>query len=121
MLRKNKQKKQKLPTLEEMLSFRPRRLDFKWSENSEGLVEIVVPKFNSNFGKSFCNIIRRDENMIAKMDKIGSIVWKNCDGKKSVKEILAVVKKNFSDEEDIDNRLFIFLQQMHSLRYISLV
>jgi len=103
-----------------MLQFRPRRLDFEWSTNSEGLVEIKVPKFNSNFGKSFCRFIRKDENIIAKMDKIGSLVWKNSDGRNSVKDILEIVKKEFPKEENIDNRLFIFLQQMYSLHYIAL-
>ncbi len=104
-----------------MLQFRPRRLDFEWSENSEGLVEIKVPKFHSNFGKSFCNLIKKDENIIAKMDKIGSLVWNKCDGKNSVKDILEVLKKKFPKEKEIDQRLFSFLQQMHSLRYLSLV
>jgi len=103
-----------------MLQFRPQRLDFEWSTNSEGIVEIKVPKFQSNFGKSFCKFIRKDENIIAKMDKIGSLVWNNCDGRNSVKDILEIVKKEFSKEENIDNRLFLFLQQMYSLHYISL-
>jgi hypothetical protein len=54
------------------------------------------------------------------MDKIGSIVWKNCDGTKSVKDILIVLKKEFPKEENIDNRLFLFLQQMYGLHYIML-
>jgi hypothetical protein len=119
-IRKNKQKK-RLPTLEEMLQFRPCRSDFEWSTNDEGLVEIKVPKFESNFGKSFCKFIRKKENITAKMDKIGTVVWKKSDGKNTVKDILGVLKKRFPKEENIDNRLFIFLQQMHSLRYISLI
>jgi hypothetical protein len=119
VIRKNKPKK-RLPTLEEMLQFIPRRNDFEWSTNDEGLVEIKVPKFESNFGKSFCKLIRKDENITAKMDKIGTIVWKKCDGKNSVKDILETLKKKFPKEEDIDNRLFLFLQQMSSLNYIFL-
>ena len=103
-----------------MLQFRPKRCDFEWSTNAEGLVEIKVPKFESNFGKSFCNVIRKGNEFTAKMDKIGSIVWKNCDGKKSVKDILAVLEKKFPKEENIDQRLFLFLQQMHGLHYIML-
>ena len=121
LIRKNKKPKKRLPTLEEMLQFRPRRSDFEWSTNDEDLVVIKVPKFESNFGKSFCKFIRRDENITAKMDKIGTLVWKSCDGKNSIKDILELLKKKFPKEENIDNRLFLFLQQMNSLRYISLV
>jgi len=119
LLTKNKQKP-RLPTLDEMLQYRPKRLDFEWSTNEEGLVEIKVPKFTSNFGKSFCKVIRRDDHFNAKMDKMGSLVWTNCDGNKSVGDILKILKKEFPKEKDIDNRLFLFLQQMHSLNYIEL-
>ena len=122
MLR-NKQKKKKqryqLPTVDEMLQFRPKRLDFEWSTNKEGLVEIKVPKFQSNFGKSFCNIIKKDNKFTANMDKIGSIVWKNSDGKTTVKKILEVIKKEFPDENNTDQRLFLFIQQMGSLGYLN--
>jgi len=120
-LRRDKQKpRPRLPTVDEMLQFRPSRCDFEWSKTAEGLVEIKVPKFTSNFGKSFCKVIRKDNDFVAKMDKIGSIVWENCDGKKSVKDILKVLKKKYPKEENIDQRLFLFLQQMHGLHYIML-
>ena len=118
-IKKHKQK-HRPPTVEELLQFRPKRLDFDWSTNAEDLVEIKVPKFKSNFGKSFCKVIRKDDKFTANMDKIGSIVWKNCDGKNSVKDILEILKKEFPKEENIDQRLFLFLQQMHSLHYIEL-
>lgn len=97
----------------------PRRLDFEWSTNKEGLVRLIVPKFKSNIGTNLCKIIRKGETFTANMDKIGSIVWKNCDGKNSVKKILEKLKKEFPDEKDIDQRLFLFLQQMKSLNYID--
>lgn len=119
MLRRTKNKP-RLPTVEEMLKLRPRRLDFEWSENEEGLVRIKVPKFQGNVGKSLCKIVRKDNTFTANLDKLGSIVWKNCDGKKSVKQILDKIKKEFPKEENIDQRLFYFIQQMTGLNYIDL-
>jgi len=52
------------------------------------------------------------------MDKLGSLVWKNCDGRKTVKDILNLLEKEFPDEKNIDQRLFLFIQQMGSLNYI---
>jgi len=122
-LLRNKQKKKKqryrLPTVEEMLQVRPKRVDFEWSTNKDGLVEIKVPKFQSSFGKSFCKVIKKDNKFTANMDKTGSIVWKNSDGKTKVKEILEILKKEFPDEENMDQRLFLFLQQMGNLGYIA--
>ena len=117
MLRKNKEK-YRPPTAEEFLQYRPKRLDFEWSEKADGLVELKVPKFKSNFGKSFCKVIKKDNMFTANMDKLGSLVWKNCDGRKTVKDILNLLEKEFPDEKDIDQRLFLFIQQMGSLNYI---
>ena len=40
------------------------------------------------------------------MDRLGSLVWMNCNEKNTVKQILAIIKKEFPDEEKIDKRLF---------------
>jgi hypothetical protein len=118
LLRKNKEK-YRPPTAEEFLQYRPKRLDFEWSTNADGFVELKVPKFKGNFGKSFCKVIRKDNTFTANMDKIGTLVWKNCDGRQTVKQILEKLKKEFPNEENIDQRLFLFLQQMNGLNYLD--
>ncbi len=117
--RKNKQKRTYLPTVDEFLRYVPVREGYEWFINKEGLVQIKIPKFTSSFGKSFCRIIKKDNKFSANMDKIGTIVWINCDGKKTVKDILEILTKEFPKEKDIDQRLFLFLQQMKSLNYIN--
>ena len=114
-----KKKKSLIPTQEEFLKYRPRKRDFKWELNSEGLVKIIVPKFKGNFGKSFCRIIKKDNFFIANLDHLGSIVWQECDGLKTVAEILEIVKKEFPDKKGIDQRLFLYLQQLNGLNYID--
>ena len=120
MLSKNKEnEKYIMPTVEEFLQYRPKRLDFQWSTNVEGLVEIIVPKFKGNLGKSFCKVIRKDNMFTANMDRLGSLVWKNCDGEKTVGQILEIIKKEFPEEKNMDQRLFSFIQQMVGLNYIE--
>jgi hypothetical protein len=120
LLLRNKEKQEsRLPTAEEFLQYVPRRLDFEWSTNAEGLVQLKVPKFKGNFGKSFLKLVKKDEMFVANMDKLGSIAWENCDGAKTVKQILDILKKEFPDEEDLDQRLFLFIQQMTSLNYMD--
>ena len=113
------EKNKKVPTLDEFLRFQPKRSDFEWYTNEENLVRIKVPKFKGNFGKSFCKLIKKDDTFIANLDKLGSLVWKNCDGKNSIEQILKIIKKEYADQEDLDQRLFLFLQQMRSLSYID--
>jgi hypothetical protein len=84
----------------------------------DGLVVITVPKFTSNFGKSFCKVLKRDNTFSANLDKLGSSIWKQCEGTKTVKEILDVITEDFPDEKNIDQRLFLFLQQLKALSYI---
>jgi hypothetical protein len=115
----NKKAKKRLPTVDEFLQFRPRRIDIEWDLNSKGSVDIKVPRFKTNLGKSFCRFIKRDQYITANLDKIGSIIWQNCDGVKTVEDILKIVKKKFPKEENIDQRLFLFLQQMQSLNYLD--
>ena len=102
-----------------MLQYKPRRLDFEWTTNKEGLVEIKVPKFHSNFGKSFCRIIKKENFFTANLDRLGSLVWQESDGLKTVAEILEIIEKEFPDEKEIDQRLFLYLQQLESLNYIN--
>ena len=106
-------------TVEEFLGFKPKRQDFEWFTNKERLVRIKVHKFQSNIGKSFCKLIRKKDTFTAKLDKLGSLVWENCDGKKTVKQILEIIKKEFPKEENLDQRFFLYLQQMRNLKYID--
>jgi len=119
LIRKNKQKKYTLPTVDEFLRYVPVREEYEWSLDEQGLVQIKIPKFTSSLGKSFLKFIKKDDKFTANMDKIGSIVWKNCDGKKTVKGILEILKKEFPNENEIDQRLFLFLQQMKALNYLN--
>jgi len=118
LTKRNKKSKSRLPTKEEFLRFRPRRLDFEWTKNKEGLVEFKVVKFKSNIGKSFCKLIKRENMFIANMDKLGSIAWEKSDGKNTVEDLIGIIKNEFPDEINIDQRLILFIQQMGQLGYI---
>jgi len=98
--------------------YTPKRLEFPWSISDHGLVTITVPKFTSNIGKSFCKVLKKENTFEAHLDKLGSAIWKQCDGTNLVKDILAVVTKEFPEEKNIDQRLFLFLQQLKALCYI---
>lgn len=118
MLEKNKKQKTRKPTVDEFLQFKPVRADYEWSTDDKGLVQIKVPKFESSLGKKFCHLIKKENTFSAHMDELGSFVWKQCDGRTTVKEILDRLQKEFDEDENLDQRLFLFLQQMRQLRYL---
>lgn len=114
-----KKSKPRLPTKEEFLRFKPNKSDFEWVKNNEGLVEIKVIKFKGSIGKSLCRLLKRDNVFMAKMDKIGSIAWEHSDGKNTVDNLIKIIESEFPDEENIDQRLILFIQQMGQLGYMT--
>jgi hypothetical protein len=78
-----------------------------------------VPKFTGKLGKSFCKVLRRQNTFEAHLDKLGSAIWNQCDGTKLVKEILVEITPLFLEEKNLDQRLFLFLQQLKALNYIT--
>jgi len=113
-----KKDKPRLPTEEEFLQFKPKRGEYKYKTTDKGLILIEVPKFKGELGNKFCRIIKKDTTFEANLDKIGSFIWTCCDGNNTVKQILYSLKKEFPKEKNIDQRLFVFLQQMNNLGYI---
>jgi hypothetical protein len=63
--------------------------------------------------------LRKDDVFTANLDALGSVIWKQCDGTKTVQQILEVVSKEFPDEKNLDQRLFLFLQQLKALNYLT--
>ena len=122
---KGTNKTSNLPSVEEFLLYTPHRLDFEWFEDEKGLVVIKVPKFKSNIGKSFCKIIRKKNTFDAHPDKIGSLVWKNCNGKNTVMDIFKIIKKTYlsegikKNEDDIKNNLVNYLVDLKMKDYID--
>jgi hypothetical protein len=113
---KNHQKK---PTIPEFLTYKPLRAEYEWFIDEEGLVHIKVPKFQSKWGKRLCRLLHRKEMFTADMDKIGSVVWIHADGSNTVSDILEIIRKKYGEQENLDQRLFLFLQQMKNLNYLS--
>jgi len=94
------------------------RKEFIWFEE-EDRVRIIVPKFKSKIGKRFCRMLGKDPEFTVNLDEKGSLVWKLCDGKHTVEQILNEMERTFSDEKDIDMRLFLFLYNMKKLGYVT--
>ncbi len=112
--------KPRLPTQEEFLAYRPKRCEFEWFIDDEQKVVIKVPKFQREIGKKVCKVLKKGNTFNARMDDIGSLVWQNIDGNKTVRDVLKLLEKQFPDQKNIDQRLILFLQQMQHLNYLTL-
>jgi Coenzyme PQQ synthesis protein D (PqqD) len=84
-----------------------------------GLVTLTVPKFTGKLGKTFCKVLKKENTFEAHFDKLGSAIWTSCEGTRQVKDILEELTKQFPQEKNLDQRLFLFLQQLKALNYLT--
>ncbi len=95
---------------------------FEWKTEQETQNVIILrPRYTSRLGKQFLLPFFKDPFFKIKLDKLGSIVWKNCDGEHTVGEIYNILLQEFKDEEDLEKRLLIFLRQLAREKFITLM
>jgi hypothetical protein len=93
-----------------------RELDFEM--NGEAQAVVIVPhkknrlldKILPNFNKPAAKI---------RLDKVGTFIWKRCDGNKTTREICGELLDKFGkDFESVEERTVMFLQQMYKHEFI---
>lgn len=99
----------------------PNRL-FEWENNSDtGRIVIIRPKYKSELGKLIFGSFLKKPDFKVNLDDLGSVVWKNMDGKNTVKMLGEILAAEFGPEiEPIYERLAKFLIQMHKDKFIRL-
>ena len=87
----------------------------EWFEENQ-LVKIKIQKFKRKTGKWLCTILKKPEYIIMSLDKIGSLVWKKCNGEKNIKEMITEISKEIGEDfekENMRKRIFLFLHILH--------
>ncbi len=88
--------------------------------DEEKLVTIIVPKFRNEFAKKFISPKLKSTDFKLKLEKFGSEVWNNMNGRKNVQEIIDAVKSMFGEEfEQADERVTKFIFQLYDQKLIS--
>ena len=92
-------------------------------EIHQGTKRIIVlrPKFTSKVGKRILEPFLKNKNFKVKLDDLGTAVWKNMDGKTTVKNMGEILAAEFGPKiEPIYERLGKFLIRMHKEKFIRL-
>ncbi len=90
------------------------------SEEKDGTITVLVKKPYNFLEKIFFKKMLNKPFRID-LDKIGSFVWKHCNGEFSVKEIAELCKEEFgNDVEPAEARVKLFIEQMNRNRMIQL-
>jgi len=96
--------------------------NLKWQENETGLVVVFKPCLGqSSTGKKIAAIFTFDDYRI-RLDRMGSAVWKLCDGSTSLDRILTHLAESFPDEDRkaLEERLVAFLHRMNRSRMVTI-
>ena len=90
------------------------------SETGEdGKVTVLAPRFKSDLMKRLIGRRLKSPYIMMHLDEIGSTVWQNIDGERTIGEIAGILREKFGDAiEPCHDRLSIFFTQLELSSYI---
>lgn len=84
------------------------------------LVTVIIPKFKNKIVLKLVSTKLKSDNFKIKLDKYGSAVWQNINGKNRVEQIIKNLEKIFGQEfEESVERTTKFIHQLYSQGFIS--
>ena len=112
----NKEKKTEVNLLELV----PKRI-LEWEDTDDGLITLLVPKFRGKLGNLIASKMN-STNYEVQLDRVGSFVWKECDGENNVLEISQKMKDEFGEEiEPLFERISFFIKTLTASKAIELL
>ncbi len=67
----------------------------QWQENDDGVAVIVLPRRKDTTGKILAWAFSVPESRPVVLDEVGTFVWKLCDGRHSMAEIVSLLSKEY--------------------------
>ena len=100
------------------LEARPRRL-LDWREE-DGRCVLLRPRLGTSRLGRWLAGLAGDPHYRIRLDEVGTLVWKSCDGRTSLAEIARSMRSRFGDRvEPADERLARFVRRMLKGRMIA--
>lgn len=88
--------------------------------DNEALVTVIIPKFKNKLAVKIISPKLKSDHFRIKLDKFGSAVWLDINGKTKVEQIIKNLKKKFGDElQEAEDRITKFIFQLYSQGFIS--
>lgn len=98
---------------------RPRRL--LESRDEEGCSVLLRPRLGSTRLARWVARLGGDPHYRIRLDDVGSLVWRACDGETSMAEIAIRMREHFGDRvEPVDERLAQFVRKMLKGKMLAL-
>lgn len=123
-LRKKSKKPKEMVSREDFLQLKPVRNPLlKWDESRKKEVVIRVPlKVKKTKGKKSLSDSASVGERRVNLDKLGSFVWKICDGQRDMKEIIQEFRDEYKmTREEAEASISAFLQQLAKRGFIGVI
>jgi hypothetical protein len=92
-----------------------------WETAENGTVVVLVPKFHHELLVKWLVPRLKYPHVRVKLDRLGSFVWKQCDGRTTVAEIAARLRTEFADSaESAEDRIRTFLLMLEKSDLVNL-
>lgn len=103
-------------TREQALAARPfRNPTLEWTEREDGDVEVILPRRRDLTGRALGWFMMIPEKRAVTLDLVGGFVWKNCDGTRSVTELVDLMAEEFKvGRREIEASLTQYLKTLGS-------
>ena len=106
---------------ENFLDYIPKKNpEFAWRVREDGVVEIAMP--NRGFYNRLAQLIwKRPKVSYIALEGMGTFIWHQIDGKRTVLDISVLVKEEFGDEaEPLLERLATYVKTLANWKFVIL-
>ncbi|SHH38072.1 PqqD family protein [Tepidibacter thalassicus] len=91
---------------------------YTWVENENGLISIII-KRDGFVDKLMQKAFNTPKKTTVDLDEIGSLVWKNINGKNSIEKIGNILIEHLNDTDFIYERLAKYIQMLNNNDFIT--
>jgi len=95
--------------------------NYEHNYREENLIDVLVPRFNDKIFGKILQPRLKNPFIRANLDELGSNTWELIDEKKSVTDIINLMTDKFSEENDIENRIVVFIQNLYKNGFIKFI
>jgi hypothetical protein len=92
-----------------------------WETAENGNVVVLIPKFQHELLVKWLVPHLKNPHVRVKLDRLGSFVWKQCDGRTTVAEIAERLRSEFTETaESAEDRIRTFLLMLEKSDLVNL-
>jgi hypothetical protein len=92
-----------------------------WEISENGNVVVIIPKFQNELLVKWLLPRLKYPHVRAKLDKMGSFVWKQCDGRTTVAQIADRMRAEFEESAgSVEDRIRTFLLMLEKSELVNL-